>query len=149
MKELLNIKRAVEVHFRIKDIGIKYRGRDIVDARVVYMFLATELTPYSYVKIASLINRDHSTVTHAINNIYNQWRSQPYFFKDQLNAIKEIYRELADTDELKHIYDAEILLQKYKAKVKLQDMQMQHLFELIEKKDKLIKELEKNQLVWL
>ena len=143
MKELKKIKETVEKYFEYKDIGVKNRKRELVEARVIYMFLAAELTSYSYESIAHVINRDHSTVTHAINVIYDQWKSQPYYFKNQLIAIKTIHKIIADEENLEELFDVELILQKYKARVILQDKQINGLIETIEKKDKLIKELSK------
>lgn len=143
MKELKKIKETVEKYFNYKDIGIKNRKREIVEARVIYMFLAAELTSYSYESIAHVINRDHSTVTHAINVIYDQWKSQPYYFKNQLTAIKTIHKIIAEDEDIDELFDIDLILQKYKARVILQDKQINGLIETLEKKDKLIKELQK------
>ena len=143
MKELRQIKKTVEKYFNFKDIGVKTRTRELVEARVVYMFLAAELTSYSYESIAHVINRDHSTVTHAINVIYDQWKSQPYYFRSQLTAIKTIHKIIADEEDIEDFFDMELILQKYKARVILQNKQIDGLIETLVKKDELIKKLQK------
>lgn len=67
--ELSVIKAEIESLLNVKDLSDKCRTRDFVMARWLYIKLAKEFTPYSTMAIGSAINRDHSTVVHAIHNM--------------------------------------------------------------------------------
>ena len=68
-KALQVIKNETEKITGIKDIGVKTRSLEYVFARYLYIRAAREFTDYPTVKIAAAINRDHSTVVHALNNM--------------------------------------------------------------------------------
>lgn len=68
-KALQVIKQETEKITGIKDIGVKTRSLEYVFARYLYIRAAREFTDYPTVKIAAVINRDHSTVVHALNNM--------------------------------------------------------------------------------
>lgn len=65
--ELKVIKDEVELFTEIDDIGSKCRTYEHTMARWLYIRLAKEFTNYSTMAIGSAINRDHSTVVHAVN----------------------------------------------------------------------------------
>lgn len=67
--ELAVIKREVENFLEIPDIGAPLRTTEYAMARWLYAKLAREFTNYSMLIIASAINRDHSTVVHALSVI--------------------------------------------------------------------------------
>jgi len=67
--ELLKIKKAVEEYTGIEDIGVKDRSHDIAMARWLYCKLCREHTNGTMSAIGKLINRDHSTVVHAVKSL--------------------------------------------------------------------------------
>lgn len=78
------IKELVEKYYGIEDIGINNRRADYVAARVVYFMLCRRNTSASYQKMAELVNRDHSTVVHALKTYNEVWMGSPILFKRQL-----------------------------------------------------------------
>lgn len=149
MINLKKIKELVEFYYGLEDISIRKRTQDYVDARTIYVVLSRELTEYSYAVISSHINRDHSSITHAINVIYNQWRSQKYRFRRQLQIIDTIYEILADKkEEAEQEIPSEAVIQSLKSKLILKDKEIKELYRLLEAKDEKIKELNKYKPVW-
>jgi len=63
------IIKEVEAYFDLDDGDIKlhYRPDYIVPARHVAFWLALELTPYSYPRLAREFDRNHSTIVKAQN----------------------------------------------------------------------------------
>jgi len=67
--ELLKIKSIVEEYTEIEDIGIKERTHELSMARWLYCKLCREYTPATMSAIGKTINRDHSTVVHAVKSL--------------------------------------------------------------------------------
>lgn len=149
MLDLLKVKKLVESYYNIKDISIKKRSQVYVDARTVYIVLAKRLTNYNYTIIGEYIKRDHSSVTHAINSIYSQWKNQFYYFRGQLDVIESIHQEIAG-DPLKLEVDEpiDLIVQSLRAKIILKDKEIKELIRVLELKDKKILELKKYEPVW-
>ena len=63
-KELTDIKNYVNNAFNL-DISSKRKQYKDVRGRTLYFKLALRLTEASYVDISSIVNRDHSTVSHS------------------------------------------------------------------------------------
>jgi len=67
--DLLKIKKAVEEYTNIDDIGVKERTHEIAMARWLYCKLCREYTNATMSAIGKTINRDHSTVVHAVKSL--------------------------------------------------------------------------------
>ena len=68
-KELTDIKDYVNNAFNL-DISSKRKQYKDVRGRTLYFKLALRLTEASYVDISSIVNRDHSTVSHSVKNLF-------------------------------------------------------------------------------
>ena len=68
-KVLQLIKNETEKITGIEDISSKTRTRELVFARHIYIKAAREFTDYPTIMIGAAINRDHSTVVHALSNM--------------------------------------------------------------------------------
>jgi hypothetical protein len=68
-KALHLIKYETEKITGIEDIGSKTRSREYVFARYIYIKAAREFTDYPTIMIGAAINRDHSTVVHALDKM--------------------------------------------------------------------------------
>ena len=91
--EIDRISFIVAEYFKISidDILGKSRQKDIALARHLVMYFAKKYTECSLNTIGSLIgNRDHSTVTHAINNVETLLKSK----EDVKNIIEAINKEI-------------------------------------------------------
>ena len=91
--EVDRISNVVAEYFKIsiEDILGKSRQKDITLARHVAMYFAKQYTECSLNTIGSLIGgRDHSTVTHAINNVENLLKNR----EDMKKIIESINKEI-------------------------------------------------------
>jgi hypothetical protein len=66
--ELMDIRRYVSSYFSI-DIGSDTRTREFVNSRTLYICIAKATTNASRMEIGRHINRDHSSITFAVNNL--------------------------------------------------------------------------------
>ena len=112
--ELLNIVDYVNKSFDL-DILTKRRKAKDVRGRTLYFKLALKTTKASYETIGSMVNRDHSTVCHAIKNLFLEMEYFPRYViaydnyieslkVDGLNAnksLKNINKAFERIDELK------------------------------------------------
>lgn len=71
MRDLKKIKKFVEVSYGICDLEKKTRKRLYTEARAVYFKIAKETTDLSLDNIGFYVNRNHATVLHGINKIYD------------------------------------------------------------------------------
>jgi len=97
---LQRIKELVEIETRIKDISKKSRLPDIVDARVMYYYLAKKYTGFSYQKIARQVKRDHATALHGMKS-YNNWNFAALQYRKQLtklHSIEQLVPEIKEED---------------------------------------------------
>jgi len=77
-----------------KEIVSKRRSRNIAFPRQIAMYLCRELTDLSLPKIGEEFGgRDHTTVIHAKDKIYNKINENPEFSTTIKNLIKEIVSE--------------------------------------------------------
>jgi ribosomal protein L29 len=67
--DLLFIKQCVEKVTGVEDISSKTRTYEVSTARWLYIKIARENTKHSLKSIGVIINRDHSTVLHGVNNV--------------------------------------------------------------------------------
>lgn len=82
---ILGIQRIVSHYFNLP-IGVMtdpQRGKEVVLARQIAMYLSRDIYGYSYPMIGLAFNRDHSTIIHA------QWK------------IKQNTKSLQDINQLK------------------------------------------------
>ena len=54
-----------------RDIGSKCRVPYVVDGRTLFYMIALQTTNASYVNIAKMVNRDHSTVAHSVKSCFH------------------------------------------------------------------------------
>jgi hypothetical protein len=97
---LQKIKELVEIETKIRDISKKSRLPDIVDARVMYYYLAKKYTGFSYQRIAKQVNRDHATALHAMKS-YNNWNFASLQYRKQLaklHSIEQLVPEIKEED---------------------------------------------------
>ena len=85
VRKLKSIKSVVENYYSIDDIGVKYRGRELVRAREHYVKLARNSTTCSLAMVAKEINRDHSSVIHIERNFDTFFKIEPSYRNDFLN----------------------------------------------------------------
>ncbi len=77
-----------------KELVSKRRSRNISFPRQIAMYICRELTDLSLPKIGEEFGgRDHTTVIHAKDKIYNQIKDDPDFSNTVKNLIKEIVNE--------------------------------------------------------
>ena len=98
--EVDRISYVVAEYFKIsiEDILGKSRQKDIALARHVAMYFAKQYTECSLNTIGSLMGgRDHSTVTHAINNVENLLKTKEEMKKIIESINKEIINKLKKT----------------------------------------------------
>jgi len=67
--DLLFIKKCVENVTGVEDISSKTRTYEVSTARWLYIKISRENTKHSLKSIGKIINRDHSTVLHGVNNV--------------------------------------------------------------------------------
>jgi len=97
---LQKIKELVEIETKIRDISKKSRLPDIVDARVMYYYLAKKYTEFSYQRIARQVNRDHATALHGMKS-YNNWNFASLQYRKQLtklHSIEQLVPEIKEED---------------------------------------------------
>lgn len=83
-KELNEIYNFINDKFRL-DISDKKRSNHYVDLRTLFFKMATDYTSATVHEIGSVVKRDHSTVVHARNNLFDYVMSK--------TVIKEAYND--------------------------------------------------------
>ena len=73
-KTLINLKNHLDQEAGV-DISTRSRHRPIVLFRVLFYKLALDLTSESTIKIAKVVDRDHSTIIHSRNNTFEYMMS--------------------------------------------------------------------------
>ncbi len=73
-KTLINLKNHLDQEAGV-DLSTRSRHRPIVLFRVLYYKLALDLTSESTIKIAKVVDRDHSTIIHSRNNTFEYMMS--------------------------------------------------------------------------
>jgi len=87
------IIRSVSNDFSISEDSFKtnYRGRQVVDARAIYYYLARLFTDASYSSIGNKVNRDHATAINGYKQLTDLVDSGDKDLKIKLKNIKKIY----------------------------------------------------------
>ena len=139
------IKKLVERETKIKNIGVRKRTQELVDARVFYFVLALRHTKYSYVRIGSLVNRDHSTVVHA-QKIYTQWRQQPELFTAHLRTLQHLDDVLNGKKQTIEVNAATV--DRLTDQLTLLKKEKQELLDTIDRQQEKIQQLKKYEPIW-
>lgn len=79
----------MEIETKISDISVKSRLPYIVDARVMYYYLAKKYTVHSYQKIASRIGFHHATAIHSMKS-YDNWKFASLQYHEQLTKLHDM-----------------------------------------------------------
>lgn len=90
----------MEIETKISDISVKSRLPYIVDARVMYYYLAKKYTEFSYQRIARQVDRDHATAIHGMKS-YNNWNFASLQYRKQLtklHSIEQLVPEIKEED---------------------------------------------------
>tara|TARA_R100000353_G_scaffold126523_3_gene89841 strand:- start:1559 stop:1999 length:441 start_codon:yes stop_codon:yes gene_type:complete len=83
MMTMSTIRTAVQDEFKI-NIKRKTRKHIYVVARTIYFKLCRDYTNYSLQRIGLTLGKDHATVMHAIDNIFESWNfCQKYSKRDK------------------------------------------------------------------
>lgn len=97
---LQKIKELVEIETKIRDISKKSRLPHMVDARVMYFYLAKKYTDFSYDRISRKVDRHHATAIHAMKS-YDNWNFASLQYRKQLNklhSIEQLVPEIKEED---------------------------------------------------
>ncbi len=68
---IVDITKVVASYYNIEPTQLRSKSRTAIikDARNVAIYLSRKITQYSTTEIGNFFNRDHSTITHSIDNI--------------------------------------------------------------------------------
>lgn len=121
LTECQKILSKYGINFQIQDILSPDRSKDLVYKRALIVSLL-KARGYSLVKIAGIINRDHTNVIHLLNN-YTK-RTQGFnkdFIKiisriNKISAKEEINQQIMNHKELVLLHKNEILRLKRELK---------------------------------
>ena len=141
---LQKIKELVQIETKIRDISKRSRLPDIVDARVMYYYLAKKYTGLSYHRIARSIDRDHATALHGMKS-YGNWNFASLQYRkqlDKLHAIEQLIPEIQES----HIESAD-LHELFKARNIALNSQVSELLNEIKQKDAEIKKLKNWRII--
>lgn len=147
IKQLKAIKALVEVETGIDDISSRIRNQAYVDARVIFFYLAKKHTGLSHTILGDMVNRDHSSVTHALNVIYEAWITHPSQFKKEIDSINTIEEHLLHDLDLKKLQPKE-LYKLYKAKYELSEKAVKEQARKIERLEGEVKRLKQYEPIW-
>lgn len=107
------IKKYVENHFKIGDISIKSRSREIALARQIYFHLCRKLTTSSFALMGSEVDRDHSTAIHGVKKIEDCLSLGIYAeISEPYNALSSKLKSIiweGDADRLKGMSKSEYM----------------------------------------
>jgi hypothetical protein len=101
---LISICQAVCEHFQIPERELRgsRRHQALVYARHVFCYIAFEYTSASKCKIGHFLNRDHTTIIHALRRILRDHEGDLEFYQMCINIAKEAYEiDEAKRQELK------------------------------------------------
>jgi hypothetical protein len=85
-KELTDIKDYVNSAFNL-DISSRRKQAKDVRGRTLYFKLALKITEASYVDVSSVVNRDHSTVSHTVKHLFPEMDGFPKYIVAYNNYI--------------------------------------------------------------
>lgn len=77
---------GIELHAMMSD----RRSHDLSHPRQLSMWIATQLTPRSMMRIGDLFNRDHTTVMHATRVIPDRLRRDPDLRRECLAVLRRL-----------------------------------------------------------
>lgn len=77
----------------IEDIKGRERYKKFIIPRHCFCFLAWKFTNYTKSEIARYINRDHTTVIHAIAMVNDSFDTKQYLYEDILKLIQQLEYE--------------------------------------------------------
>lgn len=97
-EDLITAYNYVSAVFGV-DIASKCRAQEYVDGRTLYYMIALKTTQAGYADIAEVVNRDHSTVSHAIKNLFRWLREDQSLYRHYEMYLKEFYIEIAESEE--------------------------------------------------
>lgn len=83
------------------DIASKSRAQLYVDGRTLYYMLANKTTGASYSEIALIVDRDHSTVTHANQKLVDRLRQNKKFLSYYNTYIKNFFVHVDNSEEIR------------------------------------------------
>ena len=83
------------------DVCTPSRKREIIDARTIYYMIASKATRASVKDIGDMVNKDHSTVTHAKKNIFDVIKQDRFY----MNIYREYFNIPLDKGNVRSIYD--------------------------------------------
>lgn len=83
------------------DIASKSRAQLYVDGRTLYFMLATKTTGASLAEIALVVNRDHSTVTHANQKLVVRLRKNKMYLSYYDTYIKNFFVAPENSEEIR------------------------------------------------
>ena len=83
------------------DIASKSRAQLYVDGRTLYFMLAQKTTEASFAEIALVVDRDHSTVTHANQKLVVRLRKNAMFLSYYNTYIKNFFVEPENSEEIR------------------------------------------------
>lgn len=143
------IKELVEIETGIRNISIKERSKELVEARVIFIVLAKEKAKTSYTKIGAYLNKNHATILHSYKVIYEQWKSQPYYFKENLASLRNVEDLLTkDVEAIKREETAKELFYNYRRRNTLLRKEITALNERIERLEKDNERLKQYEPIW-
>tara|TARA_R110002012_G_scaffold100095_1_gene238614 strand:+ start:3595 stop:4158 length:564 start_codon:yes stop_codon:yes gene_type:complete len=128
-RKLKHIKEYCDKKYG-SDISSKLRTNEIVAFRTLFFKLALENTFLSLSEIGKAVNRDHATVMHARDNLFNELMAKERYKDLYFNYSYVVLKELSLSED-----DLLTKLDKVTAKLKAS-------YELIESLKKQNKELE-------
>ena len=131
------------------NIRAKARQPDVIDARALYYKIALKATRVSMKTIASVVNKDHSTVIHSRKNIFPILEEDSFYMRiysdyfgeteveevlktdsnEVLTNNEKAYRELSDEDRAVYDERAALVLKSFEWKRK--DDNRKEVFEII------------------
>ncbi len=97
-EDLVTVYNYVNAVFGV-DIASKCRGQAYVDGRTLYYMLALKITKAGYSDIAEVVNRDHSTVCHAIKNLFGYLRNDSVLYGYYKTFISEFDAKIAESED--------------------------------------------------
>ena len=110
--KLEDIKKYVEICTGIDDISKKDRSKGYTYARALYYKLASENTYQSLVKIGKYLGKNHASVLHGMNKIYEE----ATIYQDDILIYYNNFKKKISEDKTKEQLETEneILMLKIK-----------------------------------
>lgn len=97
-KELTDIRDYVNSAFNL-DISSRRKQAKDVRGRTLYFKLALKITEASYVDVSSIVNRDHSTVSHTVKHLFSEMDGFPKYVVAYNNYIDNFEPNDIDTSQ--------------------------------------------------